>query len=116
MKRLRNHYIGVEEGDNVLFSDFQDGGDMWTGTGPRERRRRVTFSESFRTIPVVQCALSMWDIDSATNQRVDLSAEAIDVGGFDIVFRTWGDTRVARARVRWMAFGELRHADEWDLY
>lgn len=115
MKRLRNHLIGVDEGDNVLFSDFQDEGVMWTGTGPRERRRTVKFSESYRTPPIVQCALSMWDFDNATNQRADIQPEKITESGFEIVFRTWGDTRVARARVRWIAFGELRHADDWDI-
>ena len=116
MKRLRNHLIGIDQGDNILFSDYEDGGEMWTGTGPRERRKDVQFGESFRAAPVVHCALSMWDIDHATNVRADVTAEEIDEEGFQIVFRTWGDTRVARARVRWMAIGELRHADEWDLY
>jgi len=116
MKRLRNHWIGIDQGENILFSDFEDGGQMWTGVGPRERRRRVKFSESFRSPPAVHCSLSMWDMDNDTNLRADISAEKVGEEGFDLVFRTWGDTRVARARVRWMAIGELRHADEWDLY
>lgn len=116
MKRLRNHWIGIDQGDNVLFSDFEDGGEMWTGTGPRERRRRVTFGESFRSAPVVHVALSMADMHHATNVRADIAAEAVDATGFDVVFRTWANTKVARARVRWMAIGELRDSDEWDLY
>jgi len=32
------------------------------------------------------------------------------------VFRTWGDTRVARVRASWTAFGELPYGEEWDLY
>lgn len=116
MKRLRNHWIGIDQGDNVLFSDFEDGGEMWTGTGPRERRRRVSFGETFRSPPVVHVALSLSDLHHATNVRTDIAAEAVDVAGFDVVFRTWGDTKVARARVRWLAIGELRDSDEWDLY
>jgi len=48
MKRFSNHLIGIDQGDMVLFADFEDGGEMWTGTGPRERRRAVRFSETFR--------------------------------------------------------------------
>ena len=116
MKRLDSHLIGMDQGDNILFSDFEDGGDMWTGTGPRVRRKRVEFSQSFAQVPMVHCALSMWDMDSETNARADTGAENITETGFEIVFRTWGDTRVARARVRWMAIGPLPHEDDWELY
>ncbi|MEM6759868.1 MAG: H-type lectin domain-containing protein [Pseudomonadota bacterium] len=116
MKRLRNHLIGVDQGHVILFSDFEDGGEMWTGRGQRERRRRVAFAEPFRAVPSVQVSISMWDVDTDTPLRADISAETVTVDGFDLVFRTWGDTRVARVRAAWLALGELRQADEWDLY
>jgi len=116
MKRLENYLIGIDQGDIVLFSDFEDGGDMWTGRGPRERRRRVEFSEEYRKLPSVQVSISMWDVDTSRAFRADVSAEAIDGAGFDVVFRTWGDTRVARVRVAWLAIGELRQSDEWNIY
>jgi hypothetical protein len=80
---------------------------MWSGTGPRETRLNVTFSERSATLPVVHLAMSMWDTDGDTNQRADLRAEAITDTGFEIVFRTWGDSRVARIRADWMAIGEV---------
>lgn len=116
MKRLRNHYIGIDQGDLILFSDFENGGPMWTGSGPRVSRTNVAFSEAFKIPPSVQVGLSMWDLDGASNVRTDISAEGITTSGFEIVFRTWGDSRVARVRANWMAIGELRHSDEWDLY
>lgn len=116
MKRLRNHLVGVEEGTLMLFSDFEDGGEMWTGTGPRLRRHVVSFSEMFRTPPTVFVSMSMWDIDDSSNARADLAAENVNEADFELVFRTWGDTRVARVRGAWMAIGELKHADDWDLY
>lgn len=116
MKRLRNHLIGVDQGDPILFSDFNDGGEMWTGQGPRERRRQVAFSEPFRAAPAVHLTISLWDVDAATVVRSDVSAEDITADGFEIVFRTWGDTKVARVRVSWMAIGELTDSDEWELY
>ena len=116
MQKLRNHLIAVDQGELVLFSDFEDEGEMWTGRGPRERRRRVRFREVYRAPPVVQVSLSMWDIDSATPARMDIKAETVMADGFDVVFRTWGDTRVARVRAQWMAIGEAKHEDDWEVY
>ena len=50
-----------------------------------------------------------------SNQRVDVSADEITPQGFVILFRTWGDTRVARARVSWMAIGPTEHEDDFLL-
>lgn len=116
MKKLRNNLIGIEQGDPVLFSDFEDGGEMWTGRGQRERRRRISFEEPFRSPPAIQVAISLWDMDATTVIRADISSETITESGFDLVFRTWGDTRVARIRVGWTAIGEVVDPDDWELY
>ena len=116
MKRIRNHLVGVDQGSSVLFSDFEHDGEMWAGEGPRMHRKKIKFSETFKSPPAVHVALSMFDMDQKTNNRADLAAEKVTEKGFDIVFRTWGDTRVARVRADWMAIGELKHEDEWDLY
>jgi len=116
MKRIRNQFVGIDQGSTVLFSDFEHGGKMWAGDGPRVQRKKIRFAESFRSAPAVQVTLSMWDMDQKTNQRADISTEKITEKGFSIVFRTWGDTRVARVRADWFAIGELRHEDEWELY
>lgn len=115
MEKMSNNMIGVDQGESLLFSDFQHGGQMWTGSGDRERRQRVTFSENFNKRPVVHCSVSLWDVDSTANVRADVTAECVDDAGFDIVFRTWGDTRIARARIGWMAIGEIRDRDHWDV-
>ena len=116
MKHLVNQTIGIAQGDDVLFSDYEDGGEMWTGQGSRERRHKLVFRTPFKAPPAVHVSLSMWDMDSATNVRADVGAENITDKGFDVVFRTWGDTRVARARIRWMAIGPVHHEDDWELY
>ncbi|MDH5528409.1 MAG: H-type lectin domain-containing protein [Paracoccaceae bacterium] len=115
MRRLSSHILGIDQGSVVLFSDFQDGGAMWTGDGPRELRKLVEFSETYMSEPVVQVSMSMWDMDQKTNQRADISAEMINPEGFVIVFRTWGDTRVARVRADWLAIGEVKGQDDWDI-
>ena len=68
-----------------------------------------------RTAPAVQCTVAMWDVAGGTNQRGDVAAESVTGEGFELVFRTWSDTRIARLRVRWMAIGELAHADDWSV-
>lgn len=115
MRRLENHLIGIDQGQVALFSDFEDNGPMWTESGPRAARTEIRFSAKFKTIPVVHVSMSMWDMDQTTNARADVSAEDISRDGFTIVFKTWGDTKVARARAAWIAFGEVPHDDDWDL-
>jgi len=115
MVRLASFRLGVERGSTVLFSDFEDGGEMWSGSGPRQRRQAIRFSETYDGAPVVQVGLAMWDIESSANLRADIQAENVTRRGFDIVFRTWGDTRVARIRASWLAIGELRDDEKWDI-
>ncbi|PSL17674.1 H-type lectin domain-containing protein [Shimia abyssi] len=115
MKKLRNNYIGVDSGDATLFSDFENDGEMWTGNGPRERRKLIRFSQKYRVPPVVHVGLSLWDIDSQNNIRAEVVAEEVTNLGFHLVFRTWGDSRVARVRMSWMSIGELAFADDWQI-
>ncbi|EEW24671.1 H-type lectin domain-containing protein [Rhodobacter ferrooxidans] len=116
MKRISTGNVGIVQGSRVMFSDFADGGVMWTGQGPRESRHVVSFKAEFADIPAVMVAISMWDLDQKTNSRADISAEHITLKGFHLVFRTWGDTRVARIRADWTAIGALRDEEDWQLY
>lgn len=115
MWRIRTHRMGIDRGSQVLFSDFQHDGDMWTGDGERAMAHAVTFSEPFLTAPAVQVGLSMWDSDHTANQRMDITAENVTPKGFSLTFRTWGDSRIARVRADWIAFGEVAHEDDWDM-
>ncbi len=99
-----------------MFSDFEDDGEMWRGTGKRLAREAVNFGAAFLSPPHVQVAISMWDISNNSNNRVDLRAEDITETGFEIAFRTWNDTQIARMRVAWTAIGALPNDDDWALY
>lgn len=99
----------------MLFSDFADGGVMWTGQGDRESRHLITFAEPYLAPPVVMVGISMWDVDHKHTLRADLMAEKITSTGFQLVFRTWGDTRVARIRADWTAMGAMRDNDDWEV-
>ncbi len=107
--------IGIDQGTCLMFSDFADGGPMWVGEGQREVRQSVTFGAAFAAAPVVSVGLSMWDLDARTNSRIDIAAEQISATGFDLVFRTWGDSRIARVRADWMAIGPMRGEDDWEI-
>lgn len=113
MRKFQRGLFGVDHGTAILFSHYASGGEMWTGDGPREVRKSVLFSEPFVTRPVVQLSFSLWDMDKSANIRADLSSENVSETGFDIVFRTWGDTRVARMRADWTAMGEIAGEDDW---
>lgn len=115
MKKFGQHRVGVDQGSLMMFSDFADDGPMWAGSGPRESRQNVVFSEPYKEMPAVTVTISMWDMDQKTNMRADISAEKVTRKGFQAVFRTWGDTRVARIRVDWMAIGPVADEDLWDL-
>ena len=115
MKRISSGKIGIDQGSRVLFSDFADGGVMWTGQGDRESRHPILFKEPFRDMPAVMVGMSMWDIDHKHTSRADISAERVTKKGFDLVFRTWGDTRIARVRADWTAIGALKDDDDWEI-
>lgn len=114
-KRTINGTVGIQQGTRVLFSDFATDGVMWTGSGDREIRHQISFGEPFREPPAVMLGISLWDADHATNLRADLTAEHVTARCFDLVFRTWGDTRIARLRADWTAIGPMRDPDDWDI-
>lgn len=116
MKRIASHLIGVDQGDLVLFSDFENDGEMWTGSGERERLIAVTFSQRYSKPPAVHCSMSLLDLETGPSVRADVAPRDITEAGFNILFRTWGDSRVARIRVAWMSIGELPDSDAWELY
>lgn len=115
MQIIDSTRVGVAQGEVDLFSDFETGGEMWTGDGTREKRRWIAFDHPFAAAPAVHVSLTLWDMDSAHNLRADLAAEGVAATGFEAVFRTWKDTRVARVRIGWLAIGPVSDEDAWDV-
>ena len=115
MRRFGQHRIGVAQGEVVLFNDYLNDGLMWAGEGQREARSHVAFAEPFVEPPVVMARLTMFDMSNSANARADVSAEDATRIGVALVFRTWGDTRVARVRIGWTAIGPVRDDDDWDI-
>ena len=113
VRRFGHFAVGVSNGETEIFSAFETGGPMWTGQGGRVERSAVAFEQPFLEPPVVHVAPSMWDIDCGANQRAEILATNITSEGFELQFRTWGDTRVARIRASWMAIGPVRFEEDW---
>ena len=115
MQIINSSRVGIAQGSIDLFSDFEEGGEMWTGEGSRTRTQWIAFDQPFISPPVVHVSLTLWDMDSAHNVRADLAAENVSGLGFDAVFRTWLDTKVARVRVSWIAVGAVADDEAWDV-
>ncbi|MDH2325737.1 H-type lectin domain-containing protein [Cereibacter sp. SYSU M97828] len=115
MKHITTATLGICQGSKVMFADFAHGGAMWTGNGPRESRHAIRFDSPFSEAPTVMVGIAMWDMDQTTAVRADIVAEKVTRKGFDLVFRTWADTRVARIRADWTALGPVRTEDDWEV-
>lgn len=114
MKRFEHHAVAATQGSELLFSAFEDNGPMWSGQGPRLCTHPVRFSGRFVEPPLVHIGIGMADIDTSHNHRVDIRAVNVTTEGFDIEFRTWADSKVARIRAEWLAIGPVLYSDHWD--
>jgi hypothetical protein len=115
MQIINNARVGIAQGSVDLFSDYETGGEMWTGEGSRSRSQWIKFDRSFSEVPSVHVSLTLWDMDNSHNVRADLTAEDISETGFNAIFRTWLDTKVARVRISWIAIGAVASEDDWDV-
>lgn len=115
MRKLDSHKVGIDQGEVVLFSDFENGGPMWSGDGQRDVSVPVKFSEPFDMPPSVTVSLALCDMSNEAFMRMDLRTKNVTSFGFDIAFATWGDTKFARVRVAWQAIGAVSSEDAWDI-
>jgi hypothetical protein len=114
MLKIKSHAVGIDKGTFTLFSDFETGGKMWTGTGPREVAKWIKFNDAFSSPPSVNLVISLWDVHQGHNMRMEYRAVEINEIGFKAIFKTWGDTKIARVQMSWQAIGEV--ADPEDLW
>lgn len=106
--------LSAQQGDALVFSDFETDGEMWAGEGDRERKVYIEFNQRFRRPPIVNVAIKMIDVDQGGNLRYDLIVEYITEKGFDVRMKTWGDTKIARASVNWTAIGPSFYDGDWE--
>lgn len=95
-------------GEGEVFNHVDNNDFMWGGEGDRMVRQKVLFDTPFLGIPLVSVGISGIDASRAQNQRFHLRAENITCFGFELVFVTWGDTKIARASATWTATGSQK--------
>ena len=115
MQKLYSSVTGIAQGTELLFSDHENDGPMWAGEGPREVVLKVDYGGRFKERPAVFVSLAMIDGAHWTNQRIELKAQAISRSSFEIHFKTWADTKIARAAASWMAIGDAAGEGDWDV-
>jgi len=100
--------VGVQvlTASGELFNHVDDNGPMWSGEGDREVQVKLRFATDFQRPPHITLGISGMDSSCAQNLRFALAAENVTAVGFVIVFKTWGDTKIARASVNWSAIGQ----------
>lgn len=105
--------LSLASGSTLLFDHIENGGEMWDSSGIRLFTKRIKFEAAFNQPPQVMISLGMIDADHSTNLRLQLRAEDINRNSFKAVAETWGDTRIGRLSISWLAIG--KNGSEWDV-
>jgi hypothetical protein len=74
---------------------------------PRTYTHHVQFDTSFSNIPLVHVGLSGFDIDNRDSARISVHTSAITSSSFDIVIKTWVNTRLYSVEISWIALGQM---------
>ena len=100
--------LQIVVGEGEVFNHVDKNDFMWDSEGDRVIRQSIIFDQPFGAVPLVSVGLSGVDASRAQNQRFHLSVENITCFGFNLVFVTWGDTKIARASASWNATGSQK--------
>ena len=109
--------VQVETGQLALFDHIEEDGPMWAGDGPRSVSSAVAFGSNFDAAPGVHVSIGSIDAASEQNLRLRIGASDVTPEGFTVAAHTWGDTRIGRLTVSWLAVGTAAPRDEgvWDV-
>ncbi len=103
----------VESGQITMFEDFENEGPMWSGDGERRAKKFVEFRRPFISRPIIHLAVNLMDVRTDSMIRYELDSEQVTNESFDLIFKTWGDSKFARVRVAWMAIGTSIRDEFW---
>ena len=92
--------FGVLDEHWNLAEALPGGGDV-----ARTFTHQVEFATAFEAPPVVQLALTGFDIDQRDSSRLSIKASEITTHGFQIEITTWLETRVYAVECSWFAIG-----------
>lgn len=100
--------LQITTGEGEVFNHVDTNDYMWAGEGDRVVRQTIVFDLPFASLPMVTVGITGVDSSRAQNQRFHISAENVTCFGFDLVFITWDDTKIARACASWTATGSQK--------
>jgi H-type lectin domain len=108
-----NIKTGVVGGDKNTGTYGQSGATapwkLHLGAGGRDQVIKIKFDSPCHKPPVVIVALNHLDTDQGDGMRVTVSVDeqSITKNGFDVIFRTWGPTKLYGASATWAAFAPI---------
>ena len=76
-----------------------------TGSGERLDVTPLLFKEKYTTPPKVLVAMNSIDATSPPNLRYDIYPEKITTTGFNMVLRTWADTKLFGSTILYVVLG-----------
>lgn len=118
MQIFSHHAVGLQQGSSLMFSAFEDGGPIVVGQWRVEQVRRIcrlhtqVSADAGGSGAPSACGTLTATATSGPRSAPKTSPPA----AFDLVFSTWGDTRVARIRADWIAIGALPHEDDFRVW
>lgn len=80
------------------------GWNLLEGSGERQSDKFVQFPREFAETPMVVVSLAGLDVGNDANTRLIVSDKSVTKTGFEVDFRTWGDTHVYSVNVIWVAY------------
>jgi hypothetical protein len=80
--------------------------NLFEGGGNRTFRDKINFSQPFQSPPKLLVAVSGFDIQGEYRVSVDVRAERITEGGFDVRINAGNASGVWEVTINWIAVGD----------
>ena len=104
-EKITQNKIKLQSGE-YLFDFWQIRSHyMYSQRGDRSVVEHIKFNENYEITPKVMVSLIGLDTNKGENLRVKVSAENINISGFDLKVSTWDSSAIYRAKVSWISYG-----------
>ena len=95
-------------GGEITSANYSVNPNTWTllsGSGERKFTTHVDFKEAYKKTPIVALSLSGMDALNTANTRMSVTPTNVTEKGFDVEYKTWGNSQIWAVFVNWTAFG-----------
>lgn len=105
VKNVSEFKVQGGELTNASYSVTPDTWTLLSGTGERKFTTHVDFKEPYKQPPVVVLSISGMDVLNSANNRLVVAPKNVTANGFDVEYKTWGDSQIWSVFLNWTAFG-----------